>query len=49
MLVLFDRSTPAPLRHALKVPVIVEAVERGWERLGNGGSMGGDAVSTLAA
>jgi hypothetical protein len=36
MLVLFDHSTPAPLRDALKDHVVVEAVERGWERLGNG-------------
>ena len=36
MLVLFDHSVPAPLRHALKDHVVVEAVERGWEALGNG-------------
>jgi hypothetical protein len=36
MLVLFDHSTPAPLRDALKDHVVVEAVERGWERLANG-------------
>ena len=36
MLVLFDHSTPAPLRYALKSHVVVEAVERGWERLTNG-------------
>ena len=36
MLILFDHSTPAPLRYALKGHVVVEAVERGWERLGNG-------------
>ena len=36
MLILFDHSTPAPLRYALKGHVIVEAVERGWERLVNG-------------
>jgi hypothetical protein len=36
MLVLFDHSTPAPLRFALKGHVIVEAVDRGWERLSNG-------------
>ena len=36
MLILFDHSTPAPLRYALKGHVIVEAVERGWERLANG-------------
>ena len=36
MLILFDHSTPAPLRYALKGHAIVEAVERGWERLVNG-------------
>jgi hypothetical protein len=29
MLILFDHSTPAPLRYALKGHVVVEAVERG--------------------
>jgi len=36
MLILLDHSTPAPLRYALKGHVVVEAVERGWERLANG-------------
>jgi hypothetical protein len=36
MLVLFDQSAPAPLRHALKAHIVVEAIERGWERLDNG-------------
>ena len=36
MLVLFDHSTPAPLRYALNAHTVVEAVERGWERLANG-------------
>ena len=36
MLVLLDHSAPAPLRNALKGHVVVEAVERGWERLANG-------------
>ena len=36
MLILLDHSTPAPLRYALKGHVVVEAVERGWERLDNG-------------
>ena len=36
MLVLFDHSTPAPLRYALKGHTVVEAVERGWETLANG-------------
>ncbi len=36
MRILFDHSTPAPLRYALSGHLIVEAVERGWERLVNG-------------
>jgi hypothetical protein len=36
MLILFDHSTPAPLRHALPVPQVAEAFERGWDRLVNG-------------
>src|SRR6185369_1284178 len=36
MLILLDHNTPAPLRYALKGHVVVEAVERGWERLLNG-------------
>jgi hypothetical protein len=36
MLVLFDHSTPAPLRDALKAHTVVEAIERGWQRLENG-------------
>jgi hypothetical protein len=36
MLILFDNGTPAPLRHALKNHVVVEAIERGWDRLTNG-------------
>ena len=36
MLVLFDHITPAPLRYALNAHTVVEAVERGWERLANG-------------
>jgi hypothetical protein len=36
MLILFDNGTPAPLRHALKDHVVVEAMERGWDRLVNG-------------
>jgi hypothetical protein len=36
MRILFDHSTPAPLRHALTAHVVVEAVERGWETLENG-------------
>jgi hypothetical protein len=36
MRILFDHSTPAPLRHALTTHVVVEAVERGWETLENG-------------
>jgi hypothetical protein len=36
VLVLFDHSAPAPLPHVLKDHIVVEAVERGWEALGNG-------------
>jgi len=36
MLVLFDNGTPAPLRHALTGHTVVEAIERGWDRLANG-------------
>src|ERR1700722_19958118 len=36
MLILFGDSTPAPLRYALKGHSVVEAIERGWERLANG-------------
>src|SRR5580658_10194151 len=36
MLILFDNGTPAPLRYALKDHVVVEAVERVWDRLANG-------------
>jgi len=36
MLILLDHSAPAPLRYLLKGHVVVEAVERGWERLANG-------------
>jgi hypothetical protein len=36
MLILFDNGTPAPLRFALKGHVVVEAIERGWDRLVNG-------------
>jgi hypothetical protein len=36
MLILFDNGTPAPLRHALKGHIVVEAIERGWDRLVNG-------------
>jgi hypothetical protein len=36
MRILFDNGTPAPLRHALKGHVVVEAIERGWDRLVNG-------------
>lgn len=36
MLILFDNGTPAPLRYALKGHVVVEAIERGWDRPGNG-------------
>jgi hypothetical protein len=46
MLILFDHSTPAPLRDALKAHIVVEAVERGWEKLGNGALL--DAAEAAA-
>lgn len=46
MLVLFDQSTPAPLRHALEPHVVVEAIEHGWERLDNGALL--DAAEAAA-
>jgi hypothetical protein len=36
MLILFDNGTPAPLRDSLKGHIVVEAIERGWNRLANG-------------
>lgn len=36
MRILFDNGTPAPLRHALKGHVVIEAIERGWDRRANG-------------
>ena len=36
MLILFDNGTPAPLRRALTGHTVVEAIERGWDRLTNG-------------
>lgn len=36
MLILFDNGTPAPLRYALEGHIVVEAIERGWDRLANG-------------
>ena len=36
MLILFDNGTPAPLRFALPEHIVVEAIERGWDRLVNG-------------
>lgn len=36
MLILFDNGTPAPLRYALEGHTVVEALERGWDRLVNG-------------
>jgi hypothetical protein len=36
MLILFDQSTPAPLRFHLKGHTVTEARERGWDRLVNG-------------
>jgi hypothetical protein len=42
MRILFDHSTPAPLRDALTTHVVVEAVERGWETLDNGALLDAD-------
>jgi predicted nuclease of predicted toxin-antitoxin system len=36
MPILFDNGTPAPLRDALQGHIVVEAIERGWDRLTNG-------------
>ena len=36
MRILFDHSTPAPLRHYLKEHSVTEARDRGWDRLANG-------------
>lgn len=36
MLILFDNGTPAPLRRELKGHAVMEAIERGWDRLSNG-------------
>jgi hypothetical protein len=36
MLVLFDQSTPAPLRGHLEGHSVTEARDRGWDRLANG-------------
>ena len=36
MLILFDNGVPSPLRHVLKGHMVVEAIDRGWERLANG-------------
>ena len=44
MLILFDHSTPAPRCNALKDHVVVEAIERGWDRLANGALL--DAAET---
>ena len=36
MRILFDHSTPAPLRRYLEEHEVTEAVELGWDRLANG-------------
>jgi len=40
MRVLFDHSTPAPLRLHLKAHVVAEARDLGWDRLANGDLLG---------
>ena len=36
MRILFDHSTPAPLRRYLPGHLVTEAIEKGWDRLSNG-------------
>jgi len=36
MLILFDHSTPAPLASYLAGHTVIEAKDRGWDRLSNG-------------
>jgi hypothetical protein len=36
MLILFDHSTPAPLSSHLKGHTVIEAKDKGWEKLSNG-------------
>jgi hypothetical protein len=36
MFILLDHSAPAPLRHGSRGHKVVEAIERGWDRLVNG-------------
>ncbi len=36
MRILFDHSTPAPLRRHLTEHTVTEAIEQGWDRLSNG-------------
>jgi hypothetical protein len=36
MRILFDNGTPAPLKHVLVGHTVVEAIDRGWDRLVNG-------------
>jgi hypothetical protein len=36
MRILFDHSTPAPLRRYLTDHLVTEAIEREWDRLSNG-------------
>ena len=47
MLVLFDHSTPAPLRYALTAHIVVETIERGWERLENGALLDAAEAATF--
>jgi len=35
MFILFDNGIPAPLRRCLERHTVVEAIERGWDRLTN--------------
>ncbi len=36
MLILFDNGVPAPLSVCPQRPIVVEAIDRGWDRLVNG-------------
>ncbi len=36
MRILFDHSTPAPLRRRLPGHEVTEAIDKGWDRLSNG-------------
>lgn len=39
MLILFDHGTPRSIARWLQGHTVIEAIERGWDRLGNGASL----------